>query len=279
MRRRAGQLAAATLVGALAGACLAGPGAGIGTTPGERVVGTASGERVVAAGRVPDDATRQRVLERLHAVFGADAVDDRIAVGDASAPAGWSESLAPLLGPALRRVRGGQLRIVPGEAAVSGEVPAAADRDAVRAALRRDGYRLRDALRLGRGSSPIDAAMAGRSVGFDPGAATLTPDGERLLADLLPRLQALPGRRFEIVGHTDAVGSREANLALSRARAEAVRRWFATRGIAPERLGARGVGPDEPVVDNASAAGRARNRRIAFRIVEPAEETAWTPPR
>ena len=69
-----------------------------------------------------------------------------------------------------------------------------------------------------------------------------------------------------VVGHTDVVGTREANLALALKRAEAVRDDLVRRGVAPERLQVRGVGADQPVGDDATEAGREANRRVEFII-------------
>ena len=72
---------------------------------------------------------------------------------------------------------------------------------------------------------------------------------------------------MQVVGHTDDVGNRQANLALSHARAEAVRDHLVALGVPRENLAVLGKGPDEPVADNATDDGRARNRRIQFQIL------------
>jgi len=71
-----------------------------------------------------------------------------------------------------------------------------------------------------------------------------------------------------VIGHTDNTGTREANLALSLARAGAVRSYLAAKGIAAASIAVAGAGPDQPLADNASAEGRARNRRIEFRVAD-----------
>ncbi len=80
-------------------------------------------------------------------------------------------------------------------------------------------------------------------------------------------LQANPDMDLLIVGHSDDQGEREANLALSRARAEAVKRYLVERGVDPRRLTIEGKGPDQPIADNQTAAGRAQNRRVEFVLV------------
>ena len=83
--------------------------------------------------------------------------------------------------------------------------------------------------------------------------------GEALSSD------ALAGHRFEIAGHTDNTGSKDANLKLSRERAEAVKTFLVKfYGISPERLVARGYGETQPVASNETEEGRAMNRRVVF---------------
>lgn len=73
-------------------------------------------------------------------------------------------------------------------------------------------------------------------------------------------------QKVVIAGHTDNVGRPAANLTLSTKRAEAVRRRLIEKGVAPERLDAVGFGDRRPIADNATAAGKAENRRVEFRI-------------
>ena len=72
--------------------------------------------------------------------------------------------------------------------------------------------------------------------------------------------------RGTIVGHTDNEGDEENNRALSQARADTVMHYLIGRGVEAERLSAEGVGSDQPVEDNATQFGRARNRRVEFRL-------------
>ena len=102
---------------------------------------------------------------------------------------------------------------------------------------------------------------------FDNAKATIKPASEPVLARAVALLQEYPQLKLEIVGHTDNRGRREANVKLSEERAAAVRKWLVDRGIAEDRLAARGAGPDSPIADNGTNAGRAKNRRIEFVLV------------
>ena len=106
------------------------------------------------------------------------------------------------------------------------------------------------------------------SVLFGSSGAHLRPAGLKRLDEVASVLVA-PGQNVVVEGHTDATGSPWSNLALSRRRAEAVRRYLVSRGCPTDRIVARGVGPDRPVADNASGEGRASNRRIEIVIDRP----------
>jgi outer membrane protein OmpA-like peptidoglycan-associated protein len=97
---------------------------------------------------------------------------------------------------------------------------------------------------------------------FDFDKATLRPDARPILDEVEKLLRSDPQLRLTVEGHTDNVGQPGYNRRLSQARAEAVVGALAGRGIAASRLQAVGLGQDRPIADNASDAGRARNRRV-----------------
>jgi OOP family OmpA-OmpF porin len=126
---------------------------------------------------------------------------------------------------------------------------------------------VRNGLRVvGLGQEQLDAALANRLIEFEAGSTQLTPDGQGVLDQLLPVLRQLSGRKFEIIGHTDAQGSRSTNVALSAARAESVKAYLVAKGMPALAFSTSGLGPDRPVAGNDTAEGRARNRRIEFRV-------------
>ncbi|WP_341212536.1 OmpA family protein [uncultured Limimaricola sp.] len=100
-------------------------------------------------------------------------------------------------------------------------------------------------------------------IAFAPGAATLGAGGGPALAALAAWLSANPKLRIVLVGHTDMTGALDANIALSRRRAEAVRdRLLRDHGLGRERIDAQGAGWLAPRATNATKAGRAANRRV-----------------
>lgn len=99
-------------------------------------------------------------------------------------------------------------------------------------------------------------------VNFQTGRSALTVGSFAVLDQVAASLVANPEIRIEIAGYTDNTGSAAINTRLSNARAFAVRAYLARKGVAPSRMVARGYGPASPVATNATAAGRAQNRRV-----------------
>jgi OmpA-OmpF porin, OOP family len=97
---------------------------------------------------------------------------------------------------------------------------------------------------------------------FDTGKATILPDSENVLSEIVKLLQQNADLRLRVEGHTDAQGNAAANQLLSEKRAQAVVAWLTAHGISAARLSARGLGQTKPIDDNGSEDGRAKNRRV-----------------
>ena len=97
---------------------------------------------------------------------------------------------------------------------------------------------------------------------FDTGKYTLKPGTQISLAKVSGILQSYPGLKVQVEGYTDSVGSDEYNQKLSENRADAVRNFLLTQGVAEANITSTGYGKAKPVADNATAQGRAQNRRV-----------------
>ncbi len=112
---------------------------------------------------------------------------------------------------------------------------------------------------------PTKKTLILEGVNFETGKSTLTPESEAILNGVAESLVANDSIRVQVTGHTDNTGGLALNRRLSLARAEAVRQYLVSRGVAEDRLTARGLGPDQPVASNRTAEGRAQNRRVELR--------------
>lgn len=102
---------------------------------------------------------------------------------------------------------------------------------------------------------------------FDFDKAIVKPAGKAALDDLLMKLQGMDTEVMVTVGHTDSIGSDEYNQKLSQRRAEAVKAYIVSKGVDQSRIYTEGKGESQPVADNATAEGRAKNRRVTVEVV------------
>ncbi|MFA5685146.1 MAG: OmpA family protein [Lysobacteraceae bacterium] len=99
-------------------------------------------------------------------------------------------------------------------------------------------------------------------VHFDTARATIRPESSAVLDQAAAMLREASSASVEVAGHTDNVGDAAANQSLSEQRAASVRQALVERGIDAARLSAKGYGASQPVADNRSEEGRAKNRRV-----------------
>jgi outer membrane protein OmpA-like peptidoglycan-associated protein len=110
----------------------------------------------------------------------------------------------------------------------------------------------------------VDMAM--RGLQFETGKAVILSSSLPVLNELADILTEDQSLRLEVSGHTDNVGSSEDNLKLSKDRAEAVKAYLKTRGIAEARIFCEGFGDSRPVADNGTEEGRSINRRVEMQL-------------
>lgn len=113
----------------------------------------------------------------------------------------------------------------------------------------------------------LDQTLADRIIELRSGSAELTAGGRAILDEMAAALVRIGRQQVRVIGHTDSVGPRQANVALSLQRAIAVKEYLEAAGVDADNLGVQGFGPDRPVAGNDTEEGRARNRRIEFRVL------------
>lgn len=123
----------------------------------------------------------------------------------------------------------------------------------------------REGIEVGPTGCALDAPMALEGVSFHYDSHELTSDSHSILDRVAGILRQHPELRLEVAGHTDTQGDPDYNLWLSEQRAITVRDYLVKQGVNTDTLTARGYGPHQPIADNTTRAGLARNRRVELR--------------
>lgn len=111
-----------------------------------------------------------------------------------------------------------------------------------------------------------DATIVLKNIFYESGSHTLNPHSEVELDKLVQLLKDNPALRIQINGHTDAVGKPADNLTLSNGRAQSVISYLVKKGVQPARLTFKGFGSTQPVAENNTEEGRAKNRRTEVKV-------------
>ncbi|BBO74118.1 hypothetical protein DSCW_15350 [Desulfosarcina widdelii] len=101
-------------------------------------------------------------------------------------------------------------------------------------------------------------------INFETAKANIQPSSYGILDEIAAALAANPQLKVAVEGHTDNTGARAFNMDLSQKRAQSVVDYLVKKGVSPDRLSAKGYGPDRPIADNGTRVGRAKNRRVQF---------------
>ena len=134
-----------------------------------------------------------------------------------------------------------------------------------------------DGAEIKAGKNPLDPAddlfdlsrgkkIVLRGINFETNRFNILPESVRILEKARASMVANPDATIVISGHTDSVGSDDANRTLSQKRAQAVKDWLVAKGINANRMKVIGKGEAEPMATNETEAGRAENRRIEFLV-------------
>ncbi|WP_275627127.1 OmpA family protein [Pseudomonas sp. 273] len=222
---------------------------------------------------------RASLLGRLKEVFGAEHLRGDIRVKRETAPAAWLDGLLELL-PELK-VEGLKLGFNGERIRMDSTLLTQAERIELSQKLRETfgGFEFLglwnrtlaalSGLPPGSGAQQLADALNQLGIRFDNQSITISRDSDEVLAEAAEAIrQAPPGTRVEVGGHTDDSGDSQSSQQASHARAEAVVARLVELGVTPDRLQARGYGRSQPLFSNATEAGRARNQRIQFNVLE-----------
>ncbi|MGE0044999.1 MAG: OmpA family protein [Hyphomonadaceae bacterium] len=245
------------------------------------------GRGVVLSGHAPTPRVAREVREAARRAFPNGDVDDQMEVAPGAPNAEWADVASDALRQ-LARLTSGEVRMSDQHVIIlgQGERRAVANvtnhyrtplpapyRARVEVFAQGEGLSFADLgdIDLAQGNAEtcqtaFERMMARNVINFATGSAEI----DRASLPVLDRLASIALRcdqfRIQIAGHTDNVGARDANMELSRRRAQAVAGYLIGQGVTRARLIAVGFGPDRPRASNASPVGQAANRRIEFTV-------------
>lgn len=124
-----------------------------------------------------------------------------------------------------------------------------------------------DAMGCPQAAKAIEDNWVLKGVQFETSSAKLKAESVKVLDEAADVLRTRTRVRVEVQGFTDNIGKPDMNVALSQRRAESVKAYLVSKGIAADRLESKGYGESQPVADNKTAEGRSQNRRIGFRVL------------
>ena len=239
------------------------------------------GTGIVLSGDVGSEVVHQQILDAVHRKFGAAAVDDQLSFAS-GAPDGFVGATQAVL-QALSRLSGGRATLVDGAVTISGYTyyPAAMGKitDEFESELP-DGFKVAtNEIASRQEDQPVTAdqcrdliqnVLTVGGIAFDGSKADLAEDSEGILDRASAVVARCPDAGVEVGAHSDSGGSSARNRDLTQTRAEAIVEYLVAAGVKRERLTAVGYGETKPIADNATATGKAVNRRIEFSFTEPA---------
>ncbi len=229
-------------------------------------------------GNVPDNNVRTAIVAASSRKFFSEKVVDNLKTS-LGAPSGFANAVVPALG-ALSRLSTGTLVVSDREVKLSGDALYDAAPGQLRANLTRDlpqGFQLKADVSVKPAAAPVDATvcqqlftevLAKGTIRFESGRSSLDPDSAGLLDHVVETALRCPTTKIDVAGHTDADGEVAVNQALSEKRAQAVVEYLVRAGLPAGRFTAIGYGSTQPVADNDTDEGKARNRRIEFIVKE-----------
>jgi OOP family OmpA-OmpF porin len=235
---------------------------------------------------VPDQKTRERLLGIASQRFGARNVKDHLNIQSA-APSGWKQAAEAAL-TQLNAFDKGSAQIINNKMHITGSTSNVRTRIQIQSAIKNalpSDYQasfdiavsdLAAAQSTTQRLSPaatfcqkqFDTLLDnGQHILFKVDSDIINKQSNRLLNQLVKAANDCSRARIEIGGHTDSQGRKAYNKQLSTRRAQAVIRYLTVHGISRNRLSAVGYGESSPIANNLSIEGRARNRRIQFKVI------------
>ncbi|CAA6809580.1 MAG: OmpA/MotB domain protein [uncultured Thiotrichaceae bacterium] len=233
------------------------------------------GDKLALDGYVSNADTKAKLVEQIKSAFGDNAHLEKLQTGSGT-PKHWETLISTVLLEAIKPLQSASVRMVDQTLSFAGKTDTTRQAKALEKALQpfaAKGYATSvNVIALDNAAvvcqREFNRLLTQETIVFSTGGAGIHQESNALLQELADAAIFCAGTTILISGHTDDVGNEEDNFKLSEQRAKAVKGWLFRQGGVPlERMKTSGKGASEPLADNDTEAGRAKNRRIEF-VVE-----------
>ncbi len=243
-------------------------------------------KRIVLSGMVPDKESKLAYINIAKELYGDREVIDRLVV-QSGAPHQWSEVMSSLLKQMQSFLRGNAV-LLNSTIAISGDVDTQEKSNFAISSLISslgDEFRLNPRINVitPRATTvkadeikqqalncqkEFEEVLSSAEIKFKTNSDEIQTESFPLLDSLVQIAGKCPSASMEVAGHTDSQGSESYNQQLSEKRASSVVRYLVSKGVITKRLSSSGYGESQPIADNSTAIGRAKNRRIELKVME-----------
>ena len=230
------------------------------------------GNAIRLKGYMPSKESKALLFKKIQNLYGVLPIDEvDIASGE---PKVWNALVLNLI-KEMKKFEMSSVNIIDQELHISGKIKTNQEKEEVEKSLNhftKDGFKIHSHLVSMDAAARIcqekfNLLLGKEKIEFQSNKSSLKMNN-KLLEELSDIALLCPNVKIEIVGHTDSLGNDTKNLELSLSRAKAVVAKLFSLGIPLERLDAKGMGESRPIADNESKEGRAKNRRIEFKVIE-----------
>ncbi|MCH9741345.1 MAG: OmpA family protein [Epsilonproteobacteria bacterium] len=233
-----------------------------------------NGKEITLSGYMPSKEHKKSLLTTLGSIYKAKNIVDKVDIG-AGEPLGWREFITTVAMQVVH-LEIASVNIVDKELHISGKIETEEKKQLIGNALekfKQNEYVINNHIVAMDASAKLcqerfNTLLSHGKIKFESGKSILKPENSKLLNELSDTALLCPQVKIEVIGHTDSLGNDEKNLELSLERAKVVVAKLFGKGISLERMEAKGRGEKSPIANNTTDEGRAKNRRIEFKVVE-----------
>ena len=232
---------------------------------------TYDGKQLHLKGYMPSKLSKELLFSKVSSIYG-DAFVDEVDIG-AGEPKAWGKFIRTVVNE-MKSFDISSVNIVDNELHVSGKIATEHERMGVETSLnsfKKQGYNIHCHMVAMDAAAKVcqekfNILLGQEKIEFQSNKSIIKAKNNRLLNELSDTALLCPNVKIEIIGHTDSLGNDLKNRELSLSRAKAVVAKLFALGIPLERMEAEGRGESEPIANNATDEGRAKNRRIEFKV-------------